>query len=213
MDIKLIDKLLSKSKLNKIIEKFVKKVLYKHFSANLLTIIGLIIGLLAAFLIFLSGIFKELNLIFIIISAIFIGISFFIDTLDGAMARLKGFTKFGGILDIFCDRTVEIFIIIAIISTNASILMWPGIFSLGAITLCISMFLLVGGTIKAEDLEETKKVIYYSYGLMERSETFLFLLIITIFYPLRFVLLWLLAILVYLTAILRLRDAYVLLKG
>ena len=141
------------------------------------------------------------------------GISFFIDTLDGAMARLKGPTKFGGILDIFCDRTVEISIIIAIISTNASILMWPGVFSLGAITLCISMFLLVGGTIKVEDLDETKKVIYYRHGLMERSETFLFLLIITIFYPLRFILLWLFAILVYLTAILRLRDAYVLLKG
>lgn len=208
----MIDKLLSKSKLNKIIEKFVKKVFYKHFSANLLTIIGLILGLLAAFLIFLSGMFKELNLIFIIISAVIMGISFFIDALDGAMARLKGITKFGGILDIFCDRTVEISIIIALISTNPSILIWPGIFSLGAIVLCISMFLLVGGAIKGEELEGIKKVIYYRYGLMERSETFLFLLSMTILYPWRFELLWLFAILVFITAFLRLRDAYILFK-
>lgn len=209
----MIDKLLSKSKLNKLIEIFVRRVFYKHFSANLLTIIGLILGLLTAFLIFLSGIFKELNLIFIIISAIIMGISFFIDALDGTMARLKGITKFGGILDIFCDRTVEISIIIAFISTNPSILIWPGIFSLGSIVLCISMFLLVGGAIKAEDLEETKKVIYYRHGLMERSETFLFLLSMTLFYPWRFELLWLFAILVFITAFLRLRDAYILFKA
>ena len=213
MDIKLIDKLLSKSKLNKLIEKFVKKVFYKHFSANLFTFIGLIIGLLAAFLIFLSGIFNELNLIFIIISAIFIGISFFIDTLDGAMARLKGSTKFGGILDIFCDRTVEIFIIISLISNDPFILMWPGIFSLGAIVLCISMFLLLGAIGKENQLNGLEKVIYYRSGLMERSETFLFLFCITILISLRFLLLWIFAGLVFITAILRLRDAYILSKS
>ena len=84
---------------------------------------------------------------------------------------------------------------------------------MGAIVLCISMFLLVGGAIKAEDLEETKKVIYYHHGLMERSETFLFLLSITIFYPWRFELLWLFAILIFITAFLRLRDAYILFKA
>ncbi|KKN49179.1 hypothetical protein LCGC14_0645590, partial [marine sediment metagenome] len=147
-----------------------------------------------------------------VISIIFMVISFFIDTLDGAVARSGKTTKFGGILDVFCDRTVEIFLVMALISTQPLILMWPGIFSLGAIILCITMFLIVGGSLEEKDLEDSKKVIYYRYGLMERSETLLFLLLITIFVLWRFMLLMIFAILVLITALLRLRDAYILFK-
>ena len=91
--------------------------------------------------------------------------------------------------------------------------MWPGIFSLGAIVLCITMFLLVGGTVKEEELEETKKVIYYRHGFMERSETLIFLLLITVIVPWRGIILWVFAMLVLLTAILRLRDAYKIFKA
>jgi phosphatidylglycerophosphate synthase len=122
--------------------------------------------------------------------------------------RLEEPSEFGGILDMFCDRIVEVSLIIAIISTDPSNLLWPGIFSLGAIVLCITMFLVVGGSIKAEALKETQKVIYYRKGLMERSETFMFLLLITLFIWLRWILLWLFAALVFLTALLRLYDAY-----
>jgi hypothetical protein len=74
------------------------------------------------------------------------------------------------------------------------------------------MFLLIGGVIKEDDLDEVKKVIYYRHGLMERSETFLFLLVMTILIPFRFLLLYIFAGLVFLTALLRFRDAYKLLK-
>jgi len=207
----MIDKWLSKTKLHLFFEKLVRKLLLGKISANKITILALITGLLSAVSIFLSRIlFYEILLI--ISAAILMCISFFFDVLDGTLARLKQPTVFGGILDIFCDRTVEVFIIISLISTAPQVLMWPGIFSLGGIILCISMFLLVGSTVVVDTLEENKKVIYYHHGLMERSETLIFLFLMVVLIPLRGILLWIFSILVLLTALLRLRDAYLILK-
>ena len=207
----MIDKWLSDSKLKKKYEKFIQKSLRK-ISPNRITIYGLIVGLLSALTIWLSGIFLDLNFILIVVSIILMIFSFFLDSLDGPIARIKGKTIFGGILDIFCDRTVEIFIIIAIVSTDLKNLIYPGLFSLAAIVLCISMFLLVGAKFNSEEADERKKVIYYRGSLMERSETLLFLLVITMLYLWRFLFLWIFAILVFITAFLRLRDAYLLFK-
>ncbi|MHA1490523.1 MAG: CDP-alcohol phosphatidyltransferase family protein [Promethearchaeota archaeon] len=208
----MIDSWLSKTKIKKVLDKFVEKVFYNRISPNQITILGLILGLLSAFFIFLSG-FLPWELLLVIISVILMSISFFFDTIDGTLARLKEPTKFGGILDIFCDRTVEIFIIIAIISTNPLNLMWPGIFSLGAIVLCITMFLIVGGAIAPEELGEIQKIIYYRKSLMERSETCIFLILIVILIPWRFLFLWIFATLVFITSILRLIDAYTIFKS
>ncbi len=208
----MIDKWLSKTKFKTFVEKLVKRLFYNKISANQITIIALILGLLSALSIFLSGILIwEIELI--ICAAILMFISFFFDALDGALARIEKPTAFGGILDIFSDRTVEVVIIISLISTDPLKLMWPGIFSLGAIVLCISMFLLIGGILKENQLDESQKVIYYRSGIMERSETFLFLFCITILISIRFLLLCIFAGLVFFTAILRLRDAYTLLKS
>ena len=205
----MIDNWLSKTKIKNAFEKLAQKLFLGKLSANHLTIIGLILGLLSAFFIFLSGILQW-TFVLIIISAIFMSFSFLFDALDGTLARLEKPTKFGGILDIFCDRTVEVTIILALISTDPIDLMWPGLFTLAAIVLCISMFLVVGGAVSDDNLNERQKVIYYRKGLMERSETFIFLMLITIFYPWRFILLWIFAILVFITAILRLKDAYLI---
>jgi len=205
----MIDNWLSKTKLIKLFEKLVKKIFYQRVSANQLTITGLILGLASAILIFLS-VRLQYTLALITLAAILMSISFFFDVIDGILARLEKSTIFGGILDIFCDRTVEIFLIIALVSTDPLNLMWPGIFSLGSIVLCITMFLVVGGAIKAEDLKETQKVIYYRKGLIERSETFIFLITITLVMSLRIILMWIFAILIFITAILRLRDAYLI---
>ncbi|MCK4285664.1 MAG: CDP-alcohol phosphatidyltransferase, partial [Candidatus Lokiarchaeota archaeon] len=102
--------------------------------------------------------------------------------------------------------------IISIISTKPLELMWPGIFSLGGIILCISLFLLVGSAVEVEGLKETKKVIYYRHGLMERSETLIFLFLMIVIIPLRSILLWIFSILVVITALLRLKDAYRILE-
>ncbi|MHA1985385.1 MAG: CDP-alcohol phosphatidyltransferase family protein [Promethearchaeota archaeon] len=207
----MIDKWLSKTKLNLFFEKFVRKLFLGKISANQITIIALLIGFLSAFSIFLSRI-SIFELPLIIFATIFVCISFFFDVLDGSLARVKQPTVFGGILDIFCDRAVEVLIIISLVSTAPQLLMWPGIFSLGAIILCLSMFLLVGSVVTVEILEESKKVIYYRHGLMERSETLIFLFLMIILIPLRSILLWIFFILVLITALLRLRDAYLILK-
>ncbi|MHA1257778.1 MAG: CDP-alcohol phosphatidyltransferase family protein [Promethearchaeota archaeon] len=205
----MIDNWLVKTKIAKIFEKFVKKVFYNRISANQLTLIGLIIGLTSAVSIYLSAILQY-TLELIILALILMALSFFFDVLDGILARLENPTTFGGILDIFCDRTVEVFIILALISTDPLNLMWPGLFSLAAIVLCITMFLITGGIIREDNLEGNEKVIYYQKGLIERSETFIFLFLMTIlhFNSWRFILLWIFTVLVFITAILRLRDSY-----
>jgi len=208
----LIDNWLSRTKFKKSYENFISKVFLERVSANQLTIIGLIIGLFGAFLIYLSSVVLQIKIPLIIGAAIIIGISFLIDTFDGAIARYKEPTIFGGILDIFCDRTVEISIIISIVSTDSINLLYPGLFSLGAMILCISMFLIVGGLAKREEIA-TSKVINYRRGFMERSETFVFLMLIIILYPWRFILLWIFASLIFITAFLRLKDAYKLFKS
>jgi phosphatidylglycerophosphate synthase len=208
----MIDKWLSKTKLNRFFEKLARKLLFERVSSNTVTLLAFITGSLGAISIFLSGLLIwKIELIICAVSLIIL--SFFLDVLDGSLARIKGPTIFGGILDIFSDRTVEVLIIISIISVDPLALMWPGIISLSSIILCITIFLLVGGSVKAEDLDSTKKVIYYQSGIMERSETLIFLLLIIILIPWRNIILWIFALLVLLTALLRLRDAYNLFKN
>ncbi|MHA1913112.1 MAG: CDP-alcohol phosphatidyltransferase family protein [Promethearchaeota archaeon] len=203
---------MSKTKLNQVLEKFVGKLFSNRISANQITIIGFCIGLLSATSIFLSG-----QLIWgvelVVVAVILMLVSFFFDTLDGALARLEEPTIFGGILDIFCDRAVEISILISIISTDPVPLLWPGLFSLASIILCITMFLLVGGAVKPENLDDKKKVVYYRHGLIERSETLIFLFLMVVLIPFRFIILWIFFGLVLLTAFIRLRDAYDIFRG
>ncbi|MBY9009935.1 MAG: CDP-alcohol phosphatidyltransferase family protein [Candidatus Lokiarchaeota archaeon] len=204
----MIDSWLSKTKFKDLYEKIVRKYFLGKISANQLTLIGLILGIIGSFLIYLSSLLENLLIVMIILSVSIISISFFLDTIDGSVARYEGPTIFGGILDIFCDRLVEISIIISIVATDSLNLIWAGIFSLAAIILCISMFLIVGGIIKKNGVENKSKVITYQTGLMERSETFLFFIAMIILIPWRLILLWIFSALVFMTAILRLTEAY-----
>jgi phosphatidylglycerophosphate synthase len=204
----MIDSWLSKTKFKDAYEKFVRKFFLGKVSANQLTIIGLTFGLIGSFLIYLSSLLEDFLIIMIISSVSIVSISFFFDTIDGSVARYEGPTTFGGILDIFCDRLVEISIIISLVASDSLNLIWAGMFSLAAIILCISMFLIVGGITKRNSVESTSKVITYQTGLMERSETFLFFLAMIILIPWRLMLLWIFSVLVFATAILRLIKAY-----
>ena len=147
----MIDKWLSKTKFKEGYEKFVRKIFLGRISANQLTIMGLVIGLIGSLFIYLGSVYTELMITLIALSVIFTIISFLIDTLDGSVARFEGPTIFGGILDIFCDRLVEVSIIIAIVATDPLNLVWPGMFTLAATVLCISRFLIIGGIIKRDE--------------------------------------------------------------
>jgi archaetidylinositol phosphate synthase len=87
-----------------LIDPVAKKI---NVNPNYLTIIGLLISLLSAYM------FANKNLL---IGGILILLSGIFDIIDGAVARNKNsYGKFGGILDSTCDRFSDAFILIGII--------------------------------------------------------------------------------------------------
>ena len=85
----MIDKWLSKTKFKEGYEKFVRKIFLGRISANQLTIMGLVIGLIGSLFIYLSSVYAELTITLLVLSMIFTIISFLIDTLDGSVARFE----------------------------------------------------------------------------------------------------------------------------
>ena len=105
---------------------------------------------------------------------IFLLISGYLDVLDGSLSRLqKSSSSFGTILDILSDRFVESFIIIIAIFINQPQIAWVGLLMMMSIIVCISSFLLVGIFSQKESI----KSFYYSPGLIERAEIFIFFII------------------------------------
>jgi archaetidylinositol phosphate synthase len=246
----MLDSKYSEGKISKLIKKITEKYLLNKISANQMTCIGLILGILSALCIFIysfvplsSGFqtyllevwqnlrvgkfnlfidfFQERGGIIswewqfgdtiLFLSGIFMLLSFLSDVFDGTIARLTSPTIFGGIFDIFSDRFVELILIIALVTTDPSSLLWPGIISFAAIVECITIFLLMGSSISKSDIkkmEEKNKVIYYSSGIMERTETFIFIFLMLCFAPFRIFLLWLFGLLVWFTAFQRFYHTY-----
>lgn len=134
---------------------------------NTVTIASLVIGLLAAVSLFFSPITPICLLL----------LSGYCDVLDGSIARIRGeSTPFGTMLDILSDRLVESFIIIAIFLIQPNIA-WVGLLMMMSIIVCVSSFLLVG----IFSQQQSHKSFYYSAGLMERAETFIFFIIMMYF--------------------------------
>ncbi|MGB9937936.1 MAG: archaetidylinositol phosphate synthase [Methanobacterium sp.] len=78
-----------------------------NINPNILTIIGLFIGILAAYAFAMGN---------LLAGALLIALSGFFDIIDGAVARNHGsLSKFGGILDSTVDRLTDAFIIMGII--------------------------------------------------------------------------------------------------
>ncbi|ABI82291.1 CDP-alcohol phosphatidyltransferase family protein [Francisella tularensis] len=133
------------------IAKFIAPVI----APNLITLISLIVGLVAAIAFFIN----QYLCIFLLLR------SGYFDILDGSVARLQGSSSsFGTILDILSDRFVESFIIIAIFINQLDIA-WVGLLMMMSIIVCISSFLLVG----IFSQKESSKSFYYSPGLIERA--------------------------------------------
>ncbi len=78
-----------------------------NINPNIITIIGLLMSVVSAYM-FATG--------SLLIGGIFIGLSGFVDIIDGAVARKhSSTTPFGGILDSTSDRFADAFILIGII--------------------------------------------------------------------------------------------------
>jgi len=124
---------------------------------NVLTIIGLLISVLSAYM------FSQKSLL---LGGLFIALSGIVDMLDGAVARNHSTrTQFGGILDSTSDRFADAFILIGIIY-GGSVNWFFGILALHA-SLSVSY---VRARVEAEGIKG-------SVGIAERAERLVILVI------------------------------------
>lgn len=129
------------------------------FSANQVTILALFLGLATGYLVYLDHPFIGLGLLWI---------SGYLDAVDGTIARTKGSTPFGTVMDITFDRLVEIGIILGMACRYKE---FTFILLVLACTIIVSMTIfLVTGTMANK---KSEKSFYYQAGLAERSEGFI----------------------------------------
>ena len=101
---------------NKFLQKkldSISEYLPSGISANMITMIGFVIGLISVISISLK--FYVMGLFLIIINRFF-------DGLDGAVARKNGRTSFGGYIDILCDFILNDSSFSSLICSNSLIL-------------------------------------------------------------------------------------------
>ena len=114
----------------------------------------------------LSGVFIYLSMP--ITSIVFLWLSGYLDAVDGTIARIKGSTYFGTVMDVTFDRVVEIIIIIGVALSNPDQRLNLVILA-SCIILSMTIFLTTGiMTNKISD-----KSFYYQTGLAERTEGFI----------------------------------------
>ncbi|MCH1430379.1 MAG: CDP-alcohol phosphatidyltransferase [Chlamydiales bacterium] len=109
---------------------------------------------------------------------LFLVLSGFLDSLDGALAReQKKSSPRGAALDIFCDRCVEVAIVFTLLAHAPSERAFLSLIMMGTILLCITSFLVVG----VFSQNDSYKSFHYSPGLMERTEAFVFFFVMLLF--------------------------------
>jgi archaetidylinositol phosphate synthase len=145
-------------------------------------------------------IFPALAFGFPLFALLLLILSGFIDTLDGSLARLYAKTSSkGAAMDIVTDRIVEFAIILGLYSVDPNSRSLPIILMIGSILICVTSFLVVGIFTK----NETEKSFYYSPGIMERAEAFIFFAVM-ILLPTAFDFFsYLFSLLVFITALIR----------
>ena len=169
----------------------VARALLGFASPNQLTLLAGVFGIL---------VIPALYWGYAVLAVILLLLSGYCDTLDGTVARLtQRSDAFGGSFDIVMDRVVEASVILALFLIHPTHAL-ECLSMLIAILICISSFLVVG--VFTENRGE--KSFFYSEGLMERAEAFIFFIAMILlpdwFAPLA----WLFVILVLFTALLHL---------
>lgn len=138
------------------------RVLRRYLSPNGCTFAAAITGGSVALALFYQQIIIAISLL------LFSGL---LDIIDGALARQQNkTTALGTIFDIMSDRFVECSVILGLLLQAPQERGLACCVMMGSILLCVSSFLVVG--IFSEN--QTKKSFYYSPGLIERFEAFLF---------------------------------------
>jgi phosphatidylglycerophosphate synthase len=111
-------------------------------------------------------------------AVLFLLISGFLDTLDGSIARHRKIsTVQGAVMDIISDRLVEFSVLLGLFFVEPNSRGFSCMLMLGSAYLCITSFLIVGVFTK----NNSQKSFFYSWGLIERSEVFIFFLLMILF--------------------------------
>ncbi len=190
--------------LDKKFNKFFKPILIKiakilikfKFSPNQITLFGLILGVL--------------SFIFLSFGMIFTALVFFIfnritDGIDGTVARLTKPTDLGGFYDIISDFFIYALLPFGFIlfdeknTLSMSLLLTS--FMCTCSTFLTTAWIYEKKKIQIEDF--SKKSFYYSEGLIEGTETIIFFILMFIFYKIASIIAYLLALLCFSTAIIR----------
>lgn len=166
--------------------KFIQKI-----DPNLVTILSTFFGVFSFFLIILNQ--KYLAIFTLLISG-------YLDTLDGSIARIsKKKSSIGAVLDLFSDRVVEMLIIVALFLVDPIERSFLSILMISSSYLCITSFLVVGIFFQ----NSSEKSFYYSVGMIERTEAFIFFISMIVFYKYFKILALTFSVLVFLTAFIR----------
>ncbi|MBF8435480.1 CDP-alcohol phosphatidyltransferase family protein [Halanaerobiaceae bacterium Z-7014] len=169
-------------------------------SSNQVTIIAGTIGILTGLLVYLD---------MFIAAIILLWLSGFLDSVDGAIARLNNKESlWGTVLDITFDRVVEISFIIGLAFRFPEVRL-NLLFMTTSIILSMTIFLTVG----AVSEKSGEKSFRYQVGLMERTEGFILFTVFLVLPDLIYGLTILYAVLVLYTAIQRFQEARKLLKS
>ena len=185
------------------LNRIAKSIKILPLSPNLLTLSGLIIGLISCYAAYTQ--FYGIALILLILNRL-------CDGLDGPLARAKNNSSdFGGYLDIISDFMIYAglpFSVAVGLGTIESAI--AGCFVLFSIVMAGTSFLayaIICAKKGMETHQQGRKSFYFSNGLMEGTETIIYLVLICVL-PGYFVLLsYIFGILCFLTAVIRVYNA------
>ncbi len=176
------------------VDPILKFKLITKIHPNIITLIGCVTGIISSFFIIYN--YKITGSLILLLSGYF-------DTLDGSIARLQNKkSNLGTILDIYSDRVVEFFIILSLFFADPDHRAFTCLVMLGACLLCVTSFLTIG--IFSEN--NTKKSFHYSSGIMERTETFIFFILMILFNHYFYMLATVFVSLVILTSLMRISE-------
>jgi archaetidylinositol phosphate synthase len=167
-----------------------------RWSPMVITLAGVLLGLAAA--ITTAWHLTLLPVILLLASG-------YCDTLDGTLARLRKVSSpIGSVCDIVADRVVEFAMVLGLFWVDPLSRSLTSMLMLGSFLICITSFLVVG--IFTEN--QTEKGFFYSVGLIERTEAFIFFILMIVFPDWFNVLAVLLTVLVWVSALLHLYAFY-----
>ena len=182
-----------RQKFDPIFERLAARLIHWGLTPNQVTFIALVLGLAAGLVLYFEAYIPAVILLWL--SGLF-------DVLDGQMARRLGkASMWGALVDIVCDRLVELFIIWGLALRRPDCLI-PLLFLTSCILISMTVFLTTGlyaeklrqkgrldaveagagkrsaggqkpGQARSQHVEGVIKSFYYQAGLMERTEGFI----------------------------------------